>query len=174
MKMYHADSRRAAAEVTAAKPASPMLWCGVVSYVVLLCGCVIHVRVRMRRDFLTFPMHESDWRVGSKISVFSTVWSSWKSLSKNLGLKRRCFNCIRTPVFVSDRKPTVAIHVSDCVRTDLMASDDVRAVGQFDTYRSTRYTRFFCRFTSFTIILYFAYLGLICCTKYIPVIGDQG
>ena len=42
--MYHAASRRAAADVTAAKPASPMLRCGVVSYVVLLCG-VILVRV---------------------------------------------------------------------------------------------------------------------------------
>ena len=27
--------------MTAAKPASPMLWCGVVSYVMLLSGCVI-------------------------------------------------------------------------------------------------------------------------------------
>ena len=38
------DIRAAAAEVAAAKPASPMLWLEVVSYVMLLCGCGILVR----------------------------------------------------------------------------------------------------------------------------------
>ena len=45
MRMYHADSSQTAAEVTAVKPASTRLWCGVVSYVVLLCGCVMLVGI---------------------------------------------------------------------------------------------------------------------------------
>ena len=40
---------------------------------------VCDTRTSIRREFLTFPMDYSDWRVGSKISDFSTVWSSWKS-----------------------------------------------------------------------------------------------
>ena len=39
----------------------------VVSYVVLLCGCVILVgEYAAAVDFQTFPKHESDWRTGSK------------------------------------------------------------------------------------------------------------
>ena len=92
--MYHADSERAAAEVTASV-ANGVVWGRVVCLVVVW---VCDTRTRMRRGFQTFPKHKSDRRVGSKISVFSTVWSSWKNNRKNLGL-RRFFNFIKKANF---------------------------------------------------------------------------
>ena len=84
-----------------ASVADVAVWGGVVCRVVVWSD----TRTSMRLDFPTFPMHASDWRVGSKISVFPTVWSSWKSSSKNVRFKRHFFNCVRMPFFVSDRKP---------------------------------------------------------------------
>ena len=51
-----------------ASVADVVMWGRVVCRIVVAWVCA-----RMPRDFQTFPKHESDWRVGSKISDLLTV-----------------------------------------------------------------------------------------------------
>ena len=111
MRIYHADSSRAAAKVTAAKPASPIVWCGGVSYIVLLYSY----------EYAAGPSNISNARIRvaswiGNLSFFDCL-VQLEIIIVFFLLKRRLFNCIRLAFFVSNRKPAFSILVSDCMRS---------------------------------------------------------
>ena len=113
--MRHADLRRVAAAVIAAKPASALLYDATVWYLVWVRGRVCFVVGLAMR-----------WAQKTGRKLFRPSFSTWlpsrKTQSKKVESKKPLFDCVRKPDLGFSRKRPFSTDKSDCVINGLTHS----------------------------------------------------